>query len=49
MFVSEVFERFVQESPVTVMFRGMLENVFSRESIDALFQETARRQKPGEL
>ena len=49
MILGKVFERFVQRSPVTVMVRGVLENVFAERSIDALFEATAERQYCGEL
>lgn len=44
MILEAVFERFVRESPVSVMFRGTLENVLSPERLDRLFEETAGRQ-----
>jgi hypothetical protein len=49
MSLGKVFERFEKRSPVSVMFRGTLENVFARESMDELFEQTAQRQKSGEL
>jgi hypothetical protein len=49
MIFGEVFNRFINESPVTVMFRALMEKVFSEEAINTIFQETARRQKAGEL
>ena len=49
MSLGRVFERFEKRSPVTVMFRGTLENVFARESMDELFEQTAQRQKSREL
>ena len=30
MILAKVFEQFVKESPVTVMFRGAMENIFLR-------------------
>ena len=44
MVFDSVFSRFVEESPVSVMFRGTMENIFSAERLDALFEETALRQ-----
>jgi len=40
----EIFERFAQQSPVTVMVRAALEHALSPQAIDALFEQTARRQ-----
>ncbi len=34
MVFDEVFSRFIEESPVSVMYRGLLENVFSAERLD---------------
>ena len=45
----QVFDGFVDESPVSVMFRGILENIFSSERIDAIFEEHAEKQFSGEL
>lgn len=49
MILSKTFEPFVKHSPISVMVRGTLENVFARESLDELFVETARRQREDEL
>lgn len=49
MILSEVFERFVAKSPVSVMVRGTLENVLSAERIDDLFERSAVRQYPSQL
>ena len=49
MVLDVVFSRFVDESPVSVMFRGTLEHVFSAERLDQLFEHTAERQYSGEL
>jgi len=45
MALGDVLDRFAEESPISVMFRASLENVFSAERLDALFAETAQRQK----
>ena len=45
----DVFKPFIDESPVSVMFRGVLENVFSSEKLDAIFQNNAERQYESEL
>jgi hypothetical protein len=37
MFFDEVFRPFIEESAVSVMFRGTLENVFTSSRLDRLF------------
>jgi hypothetical protein len=49
MVFDEVFAPFVDESPVSVMFRGTLEAVFSSERLDRIFADVAERQYCGEL
>jgi hypothetical protein len=49
MILSEVFERFVEESPVSVMARATLENALTPTDIDALFEDVAREQYTREL
>ena len=49
MIYQEAFELFSEESPVTVMMRGMMENMFSAQRLDRLFGETAVRQYENEL
>src|SRR5919109_3572142 len=49
MILSEVFDLFVRQSPVTVMVRATMENVLSSERLDKLFAQTAVRQRPSEL
>ena len=49
MVLSQLFKLFVQQSPVTVMMRATLENVLSDERLDALFLETAERQRPSDV
>lgn len=44
MVLDDVFERFAQQSPVTVMARAALEHALSPQAVDALFDQTARRQ-----
>lgn len=44
MALDDVLDRFAEESPISVMWRGTMENVFSAERLDALFAETAQRQ-----
>ncbi len=45
MSFTQVFQRFSELTPVTVMVRATLEDVFARESLDELFVQTAQRQK----
>jgi hypothetical protein len=44
MILSEVFELFAEESPVTVMARAALENALPPSAVDALFEDVAERQ-----
>jgi IS4 transposase len=41
--LKKVFERFIEKTPVSVMFRGILENALPAEEIDRLFLTHARR------
>ena len=47
--LGEVFERFVEKSPVSVMVRGLLERVLNPEKRDALFYRTALKQYTRDL
>ncbi len=49
MICQEAFELFSKESPVTVMMRAVLENVFSAQRLDRLFGDVAVRQYEDEL
>ena len=49
MLLNTVFDRFVQESPVAVMVRGLLEHVLTPASVDALFEQHAESQYTREL
>jgi hypothetical protein len=49
MMFDEVMDRFVEQSPASVMFRGTLENVVTAELLDEVFANTAKRQRCGEL
>ena len=49
MIFSEVIDRFVEQSAVSVMFRGTLEKVVTAELLDEVFAKTAKRQRCGEL
>jgi IS4 transposase len=44
MVLDTVFERFVQESPASVMVRALLENVLQPGPLDELFESTATEQ-----
>jgi len=44
MVLDDVFERFAEQSPVTVMARAALEHALSPRAIDALFEDVAERQ-----
>jgi hypothetical protein len=44
MVLGDIFERFIQQSPVTVMTRAALEHALAPEAIDSLFERTAQRQ-----
>ena len=41
MLLTDAFERFVDSSPVSVMMRGIIENLFHPERLERLFEETA--------
>lgn len=49
MVLSEVFDLFVEQSPVTVMVRATMENALSAERLDELFARAAVRQRPSDL
>jgi hypothetical protein len=49
MVFGEVFEQFVEHSPVCVMTRATLEQVFAPQKLDAIFEKTAERQYVREL
>jgi IS4 transposase len=44
MLLNDVFERFAQDSPVSVMVRGLLENTLSPQFVDDLFEKASERQ-----
>ena len=44
MILGEVFERFAQDSPLSVMAHGVLENALSPRVVDQLFEDVAVRQ-----
>ena len=45
MIFPEVFDRFVRRRPIAVMFRALLDNVFSAEKIDAIFRANRSSQR----
>jgi hypothetical protein len=47
--LSEVFERFVKESPLSVMGRGLMERPLNRQRLDEWFAVTAEKQYTREL
>ena len=49
MLGSKVFQRFLNESPICVMVRAALENVFAPNKIDAVFERAAEVQYQREL
>ena len=44
MVLGDIFERFAEQSPVTVMARAALEHALDPRAIDALFEKAAERQ-----
>ena len=42
--ISAIFERFVEQTPLTVMVRAIMERSFGKEQLDKLFKETAEEQ-----
>lgn len=49
MIMGDLFERFLLESPICVMKRALLENVFAPGKLDAVFHSAAVRQYEREL
>ena len=49
MLFNDLLDRFVDESPVGVMVRGLMERALAPERLDALFEKTAQRQYTREL
>ena len=47
--LGKIFERFVEQSPVSVMARGLLERVLNPETIDEIFERVADRQYTRDL
>jgi IS4 transposase len=49
MRLGEVFERFIQQAPISVMFRTLLEHALDPAEIDRVFEENADRQYTREV
>lgn len=49
MVLEQIFERFVKESPVSVMVRGLLEKILSAQKLDELFERSSKSQYTKEL
>jgi len=49
MLFKDVFDRFVEQSPICVMARGLMERALAPKRVDALFEKTAQRQYTREL
>lgn len=49
MAFDEVFAPFIEQSPVSVMFRGTLEKIFASERLDEIFEENVTRQRVGKV
>src|SRR5512135_1131177 len=49
MRLGEVLERFIQQAPISVMFRTLLEHALDPAEIDRLFAENATRQYTREV
>ena len=47
--LSPIFDRFVEESPISVMARGMMERALNPEQLDLWFDKTAEAQYTREL
>jgi hypothetical protein len=43
MSTEALFQRFVERTPVTVMVRATLENLFSAQAMDDIFAASAQR------
>ena len=41
--LSSIFERFIKESPVSVMMQVLMSHIFESERMDRLFQKYAKR------
>jgi hypothetical protein len=44
MLLNEVFERFAQDAPLSVMAQGIMENALNPRVVDQLFEDVAQKQ-----
>src|SRR5512143_3553648 len=49
MILSDVFERFSQDSPLSVMAQGVMENALNPQILDELFEDVAEKQFTNKL
>ena len=49
MILSDVFERFSRDSPLSVMAQGIMENALNPQILDQLFEDTAEKQYTNKL
>src|SRR5512135_2168820 len=49
MILSDVFERFSKDSPLSVMAQGIMENALNPQILDQLFEDVAEKQFPNKL
>ena len=49
MLLGKIFEQFAEESPISVMMRGIVEYAFDAKRLDEIFEETADAQYTREL
>ena len=49
MILGDVFERFAQETPLSVMARGVMENALNPQVLDTLFEDVADKQYTKQL
>jgi len=49
MSFSSLIDRFARQAPVATMVRGLMANILSARELDAIFHDTATRQREGEL
>src|SRR3954451_23537883 len=49
MILNDVFERFTQDAPLSVMAQGIMENAPNPQALDQLFEDVAQKQFPHKL
>jgi IS4 transposase len=49
MILKDVYERFAEKTPVSVMVRATIENVLAADWLDGIFKENAQQQYAGDL